>query len=426
MATHNLEKSLCGTALRVLARILTWQGYITQHVGRLQDARKLLEQCLALLKDPALAGADTRAERAEALYRMAYLAGSAGDWEEGARFADESLKLYKELGDQWWTARVLVATSFTVADARRAKHLVEESLAIGQSLGDRSGEIANALSQLSDISMAQGLFQEAENVALEMIAVKEEIDDRFGVYAGHQNLGQARFWRADFRQAELIFGDCLAGYRDLGLVTFQAAASFWLGWTNVHLGKYVEARACGDRVLTLARDRAQTWIEPEALGLLGLVALALVEEAEARQLLEEGLSLGPAYFPWLVQIPLGLAAIAQRQPVQAQRNLYSALLVATEAQDIRPLMYILPAVALSLVRQDAVERAVELYGLASRFPHVAKSRWFEDVAVKHVSAAAATLSPDVVSAARERGRARDLWSTAQELLAELESKADDA
>jgi hypothetical protein len=51
---------------------------------------------------------------------------------------------------------------------------------------------------------------------------------------------------------------------------------------------------------------------------------------------------------------------------------------------------------------------------------VANSRWFEDVAGKHIAAVAATLSPEVVAVARERGRARDLEATVAELLAELE------
>jgi hypothetical protein len=63
---------------------------------------------------------------------------------------------------------------------------------------------------------------------------------------------------------------------------------------------------------------------------------------------------------------------------------------------------------------------VELYALASRHPYVANSRWFEDVVGKHVTAAAAALPAEVVTAARERGRARDLEATAGELLAELE------
>ena len=66
-----------------------------------------------------------------------------------------------------------------------------------------------------------------------------------------------------------------------------------------------------------------------------------------------------------------------------------------------------------------VERAVELYALASRYPMVENSRWFEDIAGRHIAAAAATLTPKVVEAAQERGRARDMDAIVAELLAEL-------
>ena len=58
--------------------------------------------------------------------------------------------------------------------------------------------------------------------------------------------------------------------------------------------------------------------------------------------------------------------------------------------------------------------------LASSIEGRANSPWFEDVFGRHIDAVAATLSPDVADAARERGRARDLESTVKELLAELE------
>ena len=60
-----------------------------------------------------------------------------------------------------------------------------------------------------------------------------------------------------------------------------------------------------------------------------------------------------------------------------------------------------------------------MYALASRYPFVANSKWFDDVAGKHIAAVAATLPPEVVAAAQERGRARDLDATVAELLAEL-------
>jgi hypothetical protein len=55
--------------------------------------------------------------------------------------------------------------------------------------------------------------------------------------------------------------------------------------------------------------------------------------------------------------------------------------------------------------------AVELYALVIRYPHAANSKWYENVA--------ATLLSGVVAAAQERGRARGLWVTAEELLQEL-------
>ena len=57
---------------------------------------------------------------------------------------------------------------------------------------------------------------------------------------------------------------------------------------------------------------------------------------------------------------------------------------------------------------------------------MANSRWFEDVAGRHIAAVAATLPPEVVTAAQERGRARDLEATVAELLVELGETTQDA
>ena len=81
-----------------------------------------------------------------------------------------------------------------------------------------------------------------------------------------------------------------------------------------------------------------------------------------------------------------------------------------------------PAAALLLIDRDETERGIEIYALASRHPFAANSRWFEDVAGVHIAAAAASLPPVTVAAARERGRALDLWATVAQLLAEMEDR----
>ena len=72
-----------------------------------------------------------------------------------------------------------------------------------------------------------------------------------------------------------------------------------------------------------------------------------------------------------------------------------------------------------LADQGEVERALELYSLASRHPFVGQAQLFEDITGQHITTIAATLPPDVVEAAQARGRARDMWDTASELLEEL-------
>jgi hypothetical protein len=75
-----------------------------------------------------------------------------------------------------------------------------------------------------------------------------------------------------------------------------------------------------------------------------------------------------------------------------------------------------------LAEEGQIERAVELHSLVTRYPRVGNSRFFEDVAGQYVRAAAKSLPPEVVAAAKTRGRARDRIETVKELLAWLEEE----
>jgi hypothetical protein len=116
---------------------------------------------------------------------------------------------------------------------------------------------------------------------------------------------------------------------------------------------------------------------------------------------------------------LGYADLALDRSTEAEQHLTEALHLAVEGRLWLPLLRIMPGLALLLSDAGQIERAVELYALASRELHVANSRWFEDVVGRHIASASTALSSEVVDAAKARGRARDLWATAEELLAEL-------
>ncbi|MCB0153192.1 MAG: hypothetical protein KDF65_00250, partial [Anaerolineae bacterium] len=68
------------------------------------------------------------------------------------------------------------------------------------------------------------------------------------------------------------------------------------------------------------------------------------------------------------------------------------------------------------IARNQEERAVELLALARRYPFVANSRWFEELAGQHITAVAATLPAETVATATARGLARALEAAVTELL----------
>jgi hypothetical protein len=118
------------------------------------------------------------------------------------------------------------------------------------------------------------------------------------------------------------------------------------------------------------------------------------------------------------------AACGLGQFEAARQDLQEALQTTFEGKIVGSLVHILPIAGLYLASVAEPEQAVEVNALAMRYPYVANSRWFEDVVGKHIAAAASTLPPEVVAAAQERGRERDLWVTAEELSEALETLLD--
>jgi predicted ATPase len=93
LASEKLMLSASGEGLLVLARILAWQGRFLSD----DSDRMLLQQSLALLDKPESREYDTRTERAFALWRMGLV---TKDIKEQMRLLNQSLSLYRELGDR--------------------------------------------------------------------------------------------------------------------------------------------------------------------------------------------------------------------------------------------------------------------------------------------------------------------------------------
>ena len=97
----------------------------------------------------------------------------------------------------------------------------------------------------------------------------------------------------------------------------------------------------------------------------------------------------------------------------ARKYLQEAWEICYETRGFIPSSFTLTLMALCLLDQIEIERAVEVYAAISRYPMAANSPWFEDVAGREIREAASALSSETVVAAQERGRAGDPYAIAE-------------
>jgi hypothetical protein len=346
--------------------------------------------------------------------------------EDARQWYEQSLALYRALGDHWGVASVLYSLGHDVLGMSCAfeegEALVRESLAIRQALGDQRG-IAMSRRSLGTIVCLQGRVEECERLLRQSLEAFQAVGDRVDTARTLTNLSYVLLFLGKPAQARANLGKSAAILDELGLRDWVTAQNLSTrGLTALWLGRYQQARAFTEAGLAVAREIGRHNILTSCLSDLGMVAIVEKDHARAVQLLEEGVAaarrVGHFHADSYAAL-LGLALLGQGQPRQTRRYLHEALRAAVEKGSFIPLLYALPPAAHLLVDEGEVERAVELYALALQQPFVAHSRWFEDIVGRHVAAAAEALPPEVVAAAQERGRARDLWATAHELVAEL-------
>jgi tetratricopeptide (TPR) repeat protein len=245
------------------------------------------------------------------------------------------------------------------------------------------------------------------------------------VVINSSNLAAAYWLSGEFGRAYETIGEALALSREPDTSLASAWALAYHAWLDAAAGKYAEARTHARSALASTR-KGGIWLFALLTGLLGWVALAEERYAEAKNQLQQSLAACKAhadreYEAWSLAALAG-AEYGLGNRAAAQGHLLEALEIVVEIRAFIPLLHLMPIIPVVLAGEDEPNRktrAVELYALAASHPFVAKARLFEDIAGRHVKAAAACLPPDVARAAELRGQALDWWDTAGELLGEL-------
>jgi predicted ATPase len=209
-----------------------------------------------------------------------------------------------------WLLRVLAATDAATPTRARAEaldgaceiamslrgddpvvaRLGEESLAMYRSLGDRRGG-AWALCHLANQAGSSGDPTRAEELAAEALVLARQADAPWVVAQALEKLGLAAMSRGDYPLARHRFDESLATFRSLGDRRAVYHGLQCLAWCSFEQGDYGASRNYALECLPIARELRSSGRIGLALTTLGMIARQEGNSAQSRALLEEGLAL---------------------------------------------------------------------------------------------------------------------------------------
>jgi predicted ATPase/tetratricopeptide (TPR) repeat protein len=242
LAWSSSEHGAAQIGLR-LAGALSWYWYMR---GYLREGGIFLEEFLAQ-SEPA----DGSAVRGKALYGASLLAWAEGDSGVSGERAEQSVALFRALGDVYWLANALAMlgiiqlsqgkleaarssleesrslfeeqnlplflafvvyqlgrAAFAGQDVLRAKTHFQQSLALFQEEGDRLGE-AMALTALGIVAAAQGDAAAAQSLLTQSVPLMRAAGDRRDLTQSLLTAGTVRLKQGDLQQAHNLFTESL-------------------------------------------------------------------------------------------------------------------------------------------------------------------------------------------------------------------------
>jgi predicted ATPase len=275
--------ALPGAQAITIARVkaLHAAGLLQGMSGNLATGRQVLEEGCNLARVLV-----DRRLLAYCLLSLAWLRGSQSDPAGALSLWEESVALFREVGDHYGLARALGRTAqfrlLYSGDTDVA--LVEESLSLSQALGNRMTygktlETAGVIyTMLGDYARARALMEQAL-AQVRLIGQRALIADVFC------NLGELSRSQGDYQSAQKEFEEALALVQELGDWITVTLILHGMGYAALRQADHDIAAGCFRKCSILAAERG---IVPALAGCLaGIagVATAIGEERQAARLL---------------------------------------------------------------------------------------------------------------------------------------------
>jgi predicted ATPase/DNA-binding NarL/FixJ family response regulator len=198
--SQGVSLSIRGHALCIIATLARYQGDF-------RTAGAAGEESLAIFRelgDPVgIAGS---------LYRLGYITWMHGDSGAAHTYYKESLEIAQ--GEQCKDARsetlyCFASMAFFQGDAHMGRLLIEESLDLSRELGDQYN-IASALNILGWVTLLQGDMVVARTLQEESLAASRELGNQRGIAHTLGALGEIAYRMGDFAQARQCYEESLS------------------------------------------------------------------------------------------------------------------------------------------------------------------------------------------------------------------------
>ena len=290
------EQSAAGAEAGLrLAGSLCWFWSVRGHLseGRQWLGRALARTEVGAARPDGVMGGEATAARGKALNGAGRLACNQGDYAVAQALLEESLTLYRQLGNQTGIAASLGSLGVVALnqdDYAVARALYEESLIIQRRLGDQTG-IANSLNSLGVVAWNQGDYAAARVLLEESLTIQRQLGYQTGIANSLNSLGVVALNQDDYAVARALHEESLTIRRQLGDQAGIANSLNNLGVVASDQDDYAVAQALLEESLILYRQLGNQGNIANSLGNLGVVALNQGDYAVARAMYEESLTI---------------------------------------------------------------------------------------------------------------------------------------
>lgn len=262
---------------------LFWEvrGYLTE--GRERLAAILLAN---------LAQGRTAA-RARLLARAAELAYRQSDFPATTSFAEESLAIYREVGDRQGIASALIKLGNAATEKGNfvtASGFLEEALKTWRELEDKHG-IARALISSAWVALRSGQYGLAKTRLEEALALSRELGDTRSMGFELSGLGEVALRQGDYLRARQLVKESLKLRTELGNKWGVGVSLGILGWIAMREEKWDRAIARLGESLEVRREIGDQSGSAWCLERLAAVAMAQAQTEKAARLFGAGAAL---------------------------------------------------------------------------------------------------------------------------------------